>query len=465
MKKPKEKAGVNASEQYVGKLCKKSFLTIWSHQNLFTNRGTSNKIHQGKELCDLLVVFGNYIIIFSIKMCSFPNGADLKKNWHRWYERAIFKSANQLFGAERWIKNFPNRIYTDNLCNVPFPYELPSDKNVRFHRIVVALGASKTVQKFFGRKSSGSLMFNSSLNGDDIYETKKNPTPFTIGHIAKEKGFVHVFDDQVLDIVFSELDTISDFVEYLNAKENFFSSSDKIFCAGEEEFLGFYLQNYFGHETFPPVEVKQAISKNNIAISIAEGLWEEYKLSELLKVREMLRKDSRFLDDIIERFSQHIINETLAYGSDQPFKSNEKNVRFLAAENRSTRAIICHGISQKMKTTPQNHQSSMIFPSSQPRRRLIFLLLPRSHGQNEEDYRSERHDLMTAYALVTKYKFPDCDYISCLATEPGFSGIRRTEDLMTFDFREWKPEDNQNAKQIQKELNILVDVKKRKIFD
>jgi len=58
-----EDKGLTPSEQYLGRLCKRSFLTLWSYANLFRNQKVRGK-GDGKELCDLLVVFGKHIIIF-----------------------------------------------------------------------------------------------------------------------------------------------------------------------------------------------------------------------------------------------------------------------------------------------------------------------------------------------------------------------------------------------------------------
>src|SRR6266568_2140546 len=95
-------SGVTASERYLGNLCRKSFLSLWSHSNLFTNKGVNEKGGDGKELCDLLVVFEDHIIIFSDKSCNFPDTGDVWLDWSRWYRRSIEKSADQIFGAERW---------------------------------------------------------------------------------------------------------------------------------------------------------------------------------------------------------------------------------------------------------------------------------------------------------------------------------------------------------------------------
>ena len=143
-------SGMTPSEQYLGRLCHRSFLSLWSYPNLFNDRGIVDGRGEGKELCDLLVVFGNDIIIFSDKSCEFKDSGKLATDWNRWYRRAIEKSTKQIYGAERWIRDFPDRIFLDKSCTEPFPITLPHKDQMRVHRIAVALGAKEHCQSFYG---------------------------------------------------------------------------------------------------------------------------------------------------------------------------------------------------------------------------------------------------------------------------------------------------------------------------
>ncbi len=91
-------------------LARKSFLKFWSWPNLFRDQKAKGGT-DGKELCDLLVVFGKDVLIFSDKLCEFPDSGDVQLDWSRWYKRAIYKSAAQAAGAKRWLEQFPNRVF------------------------------------------------------------------------------------------------------------------------------------------------------------------------------------------------------------------------------------------------------------------------------------------------------------------------------------------------------------------
>ena len=143
-------SGTTPTEKYLVALCEKAFLRLWSYPNLFRDQG------DGKELCDVLIVFDRDIIIFSDKSCTYPDSGDEVEDWTRWFRRSIRDSARQVLGAERWIRHHPNRIFLDPGCTQPLSIDLPSSEEMRLHRVVVARGAGKRCSAFFGG-DSGSL--------------------------------------------------------------------------------------------------------------------------------------------------------------------------------------------------------------------------------------------------------------------------------------------------------------------
>jgi hypothetical protein len=65
--------GTTPSERILAQLCEGTFLNLWSYPNLYKDQGKKGGNSDGKELCDLLVVCGNDVIIFSDKSIEFPN--------------------------------------------------------------------------------------------------------------------------------------------------------------------------------------------------------------------------------------------------------------------------------------------------------------------------------------------------------------------------------------------------------
>jgi hypothetical protein len=258
--------GTTTAERYLKRLCDHSFLSLWSYAGVYRDQFDSPTAKAGKEVCDLLVVFENHIIIFSDKDCVYSDGENEELNWRRWYKRAVQNSAQQIWGAERWIKSNPQRLFIDAACTHRFPYPLPDMSSAIFHRIIVAHGASEKCRAING--GSGSLMMDSSLIGASDTDRIR---PFTIGQVDPAKGFVHVFDDTSLEIVMGTLDTITDFVQYLTKKERFMTGSTTVFATGEDELLAYYLRdiNAAGEHDF-------IIPPDTNGILIQEGFWDDF---------------------------------------------------------------------------------------------------------------------------------------------------------------------------------------------
>jgi hypothetical protein len=229
--------GVTPSERYLDSLCEKSFLSLWSYPCIFRNQKAKGN-GDGKELCDTMVIFDEHVLIFSDKHCSFQASGDLVLDWKRWYKQAIYKSARQAWGAERWLREHPDEVYLDRDCTERFPLPIPQNESAKYHLIVIANGCEDRCKAEFG--GTGSLMLNFSLgregNTDEVFSS-----PFTIGDLDPRRTFVHVLTEYTLDILIQTLDTISDFISYLERKENLIRSDTTVFVPGEEDLLAYYL--------------------------------------------------------------------------------------------------------------------------------------------------------------------------------------------------------------------------------
>jgi hypothetical protein len=125
------------------------------------------------------------------------------------------KSADQVWGAERWLREHPDRVFLDRACTQSLPLEIPPAGRMRVHRLVVAHNIAEHRASYFGGGSSGTLVFNSNLTGKDHYSDPAACTPFEIGWLDGDRGFVHVLDESFLDTLLSARDTVTDFVKYL----------------------------------------------------------------------------------------------------------------------------------------------------------------------------------------------------------------------------------------------------------
>lgn len=453
MLKPTVKeSGTTERERYLSKLSEGVFFGLWSFPNVYTDEGIS-KSGVGKELCDLLVVFQNKLIVFSDKDIAFNPDADLNVAWKRWFKRAVIKSSNQLYGAEKWLRSHSERIFLDKLCANKFPINL-SEEKYEIHLIAVTCNTADPAGRYFGGGSSGTLYQVYPLDHKDCLEK-----PFIIGDLYPEKTYVHVLDEITLDLLLEELDTISDFVGYLEEKERAIREGEILQAAGEEELLAHYYRGRSKSNTSGRMIHPTGNLDKDGPVSLSEGLWSEYICEEEYDLFSRFTKASAIWDQLIDRFSFHILKGSVGRGQDLEFEYHERAVRHLASESRFSRYLLSVAFEEKFAEVPPNRRSSrLIFSPDRKDKLYVFLFLPRDDGQDYQEYRDERLSHIEAYALVAKYRYPKAKDVIVIATEPIMAD-GRSEDIFSIEFdNELSKEEESEAKKLMDEERILNDV-------
>lgn len=446
--------GVTSAERYLQRLCERSFLRLWSYPGVYRDQGVGSG-RGGKEVCDLLVVFQDHIIIFSDKDCAYPNTGDEQRDWSRWYRRAIWKGAESTWGAERWIRDHPDRLFLDRACSKRFPITLPDPKAAVFHRVVVAHGASERCRRYF-KGGSGSLMVCPSIAGD-THETrgKRQAMPFVIGELAPERGYVHVLDDTTVDILLNDLDTITDFVAYLDRKEAFVRSGRLGMAGGEEELLAFYQKNLNSqgvHDFVIPSDATHAV--------VEDGHWEEFLRSPERRARQQANRISKLWDLLLDRFVEHLIGGTQYFGTGG-VQEQEVGLRFMARESRTRRRMLSIALQELVEKTPRERRGARIVAPSHPGDPYyVFVLVPHFEDQSDAAYRELRGKAVYAYCMAVKVIMPDATDIVGIATESGLELTRRSEDMAYLDASKWTPELQREAEDLREKLQLFTEIRK-----
>src|SRR5882724_7336737 len=129
-------SGITATERYLEGICQTNFLSLWSYPRPFRDQGGN------KELCDLLVVMGDDVIVFSDKHCSLEPRTTLEIDWQRWFRSAVQAGAQQAWGAERWLRTYPDRVFLDPACTRQLPVRIPPPDSARYHVVVTVHGVA-----------------------------------------------------------------------------------------------------------------------------------------------------------------------------------------------------------------------------------------------------------------------------------------------------------------------------------
>lgn len=436
--------GANNSEAKLIKFGSQTFLDLWAYPNIYSDEGIT-KQRIGKEVCDLLVVFENNVIIFSDKNNFFNSDIDVKVAWGRWFRASVLDSCKQLFGAEKFVKKYPKRLYVDKECKTAFPVEITTDMN--FFLVAVTGNTSEPARQYFDNiapGSSGSLMNEFFLDAKECLDR-----PFVIGDLYPEKTFVHILDEETLSLIFSHITTITDFVKYLSVKEKAIRLEGLASSGGEESTLALYLLN---NEKLIDNSLKKADHK----FLIHEHMWNEYIGSEVAELNKAFLRGSVFWDDLIQRFSSCILEGNVGLGQDNDFHSHEMALRGLASEGRASRYMLSKHFLEKIKQVPSERRSARMVESIENEGKFfLFLFFPRTHGQSYEEYREERVSYINSYSLVAQYKYVEIKYLIIIATETKFSE-GRSEDIIAFDFSERLNKDKRVlAQKLMREEKIL----------
>lgn len=452
--------GVTDSERLLNLLCQRSFLSLWTYPNLFRDQGKTSGNSDGKEVCDAIAVFGEHILIFSDKACTFPDSGSLQVDWGRWYRSAVKKSADQLLGAKRWIKQHPDRLFLDRTCTEPFPIQLPPPDCAKFHLIAVARGASDRCRQHYGGGSGSLMVFSPEVERAIVADGQQSP-PFSIGAVAPRGEYVHVLDDVTTAIVLRTMDTAPDLIRYLSEKERFVCSDRFSNAAGEEELVAFYMQSWndAGDLSFIAPDINTGDQQPVLAL--AEGGWEELTSSATWRTLQDWRQPSYFWDKLINLFAFHTLEGFLYEVDDPSPKYQETLLRFLAAEPRYRRRILSAAALGQLERAPKDehlHRSArVVFSTKATEPSYVFLVVGSDEGETPQEYRIRRRQLLMQYCPVVKHLHPSSQHIIGLGIEPK-DIQQRSEDLIYLDATEWTSDMASHAAELHERLGILKDV-------
>jgi hypothetical protein len=432
MRATKIGAGVNESERELFRICRSSFLSLWCFPALFNDRSKSSD-GLGQELCDLLVVFGDDVLIFSDKNCEFPSSGNLTTDWARWKRRSIDRSANQTKGAARWIREFPHRIFVDRRCTEPLPITLPQSDTMRIHRIVVTHQSARRCKEHFGTGSGSPIVVSM---GAAMGETAAMSEAFVLGSPIFGGEFVHVFDSVSLGMLLSELDTAVDFIRYLDARRAFLSSPRTHIAAGEEDLFSFYLHHHVrtGETTFDFL----AEDFEDANVFCEEGSWDAFRtMPEYLKWQAD-KEVSYAWDRLIELFAGQILSGVVAFTNRPNLKDQERMFRILARETRHRRKSLSTSLLSFVHTCDPSLMNIRAVPN-RTSDETFYIFFGRSNQANVpyDFFRQTRKTELYEICLAAKHYHPKAGFIVGIATEAGGEGTVRSEEILVLDARHW----------------------------
>jgi len=427
MSKIVKSEGVTRTERLLADLCERSFLKLWSYPNPFKE--------DKDELCDLLAIFENHVLIFfdreNLAFSKEENEPSI--NWNRWKKKAIDSQIRTAKGAERYIGSGRNIFLDKDLTN-PFPFEIDRQEMV-VHKIIVAHGAKDACENHSDDNVYGSLGVCYCHSKDAL------PFPFMI-HIDKQNP-VHIFDSHNLPIILSELDTFYDFTSYLDEKVNAIRTYDMLSYCGEEDLLAHYFLNF--DESLNKHFIG-ATEKDVNAIMIGEGEWKDFIELEIYKRKKVADKVSYHWDKLIQITCQNTLNGTI--GGTSPLRGRSA-IHEMAKEPRFHRRELSERMIQSIHDFPETSQRIMrnlsFMPSFYKEKGYVFLQL-KMDGINdyENKYRPKRQAMLEIACGAAKNKFDHLKTVVGIAIDAPKYAETNSEDFILMDCTDWTDEQREH---------------------
>ena len=394
-----EHNGLTASERLVTRLCQQSFLRLWTHPN--------TKGKHGKELCDCLIVCGPHIVIVSVKDVTYK-ATDDATGWKRWMKASIDKSVAQIWGAERWLQSVDTIERHDGRV-----ISLPESSRRRYHRVAVALGG-------------------------------KDKVPLRWGDFGN--GFVHMCDDYSVGPFFSALDTISDFVEFLDASEAIVRSGTRLLFdgGGIEDLLALYILN---GRSF---ELSSSNDDEPDVMMLSSDIWSG--LVESKEFRNMNRELSVSYnwDRLVDVFAHDLLSGGMFDMHSKKITDNELALVTMALEPRMNRLVLAEAMLEFWQK-PELKSSARVVQGTRGCG-YVFTVGP------SEDRETRARELALR-CLVTRGRLPNTTTVVGIASDrPGTGKIGYSCDIVYMHIPTWTSEDEQSIRGIQKDLGYFENV-------
>ena len=453
--------GFTPTEKSLAALADMIFLNLWTYPNLF---GTA-----GKELCDLLVVCGDDVLIFSDKSIKWSSGADVKVAWPRWHRKAIGKSAAQINGAARALRDHPDQLFLDAGCKQRFPLTLPPADRRRVHLIAVALGACQACAEY-RNEAPGYFAIDPALKGDDHTNAAADGFKlFAIGDVQPDGGFIHVFNEPVLELLARELDAVTDFTRYLMRRERIIRSGHLAPVAGEHDLLAHYLLSGGPDEEHDFRRPGGGDWREGEKLEIPAGTFAALAAQPGYKARKEADKVSYKWDNFLGLFTDSIIKgEAEGAAGQEPDPSEvEKGLRSMALEPRLSRRLLGSSVVDAMKLAEDKKADRFtrnIVPGAHgadEKVGYVFLILAH-HGDapspTYDEYRKRRRVMLHGYCLSMLQGNRNLKRAVGIGIDASSKVTGRTggsEDFYALKVDTWTPELDEQAEELKKDLGLL----------
>ncbi|GAC1046325.1 hypothetical protein thsrh120_63320 [Rhizobium sp. No.120] len=326
------------------------------------------------------------------------------------------------------------------------------------------MGAEEAASQYF-KDPDGTFLILPHLRGSDHVDFGQHlHRPFSIGDVDPSGPFIHVFNMLALDVVMSELDTITDFTRYLTARAKLIRSQSLLVSPSEAELLANYLlttgQN--GEHYFPTgADVKGGSSDHKV--SYAQGEYAYLVRSPEYRRRKEANKPSYLWDRLIKLFTDAALDDTQYAVFDEvpTIDVSESALRIMARETRLQRRHIAGALHGALRACEDQNAARFarvlksIDPATGDKVAYVFLVMREKADLPLADFRRIRATILQTYCLSALRD--DADLRLCVGIAVNADSDRgASEELIAFEQQEWTPEIIDQLHQAREAFDISI---------
>jgi hypothetical protein len=249
-------------EDLVEKICTKMFFSDFTVRS----KKFKNTSKQEKEAADILIPFDDILLVVQVKtrLDKKPSSEKSDLELER-IDRRVEEAVEQFKTIKRAISNFRfSEVETTRGYKIPFD-------GTKFKKMI------------------GIVVLD--LVSEDVSRPDETTTIIN-GFEIRHDMPIHIFKRNEFEIISSEIDTLPDFIRYIETREILFSRNLFAIPPLELSFLALY--------KVKPEDIQLAIRENSLVI-VDDGYWEWYQkdCKELIEERNSYNRPSYLIDDVI----------------------------------------------------------------------------------------------------------------------------------------------------------------------
>lgn len=404
------KKEITSGEQNLNMLLQNIFGDLFVFSNPF--------LKKGEELCDILIIYRNHIIIFSDKESQNKTAKDLYKAWGSFYKKNIEKSDKQLIEANKAIKNEISKrqvvFINERDENEAIAIDLSGE--IKIHLISILSGI-KTFKKYgeasFFMNKNDSLSIDQTDYQSSLDKQYRRGTDKILSisnkHIEEGNSFIHTLDSISFENVCNYFNTPLDFIEYIVFREGFIKDNKEVkYVISSEMDL---VAAYFLKNMKELSSEEYTCNKSILDVILRENDFNKRILNDFIVID--------YLECSFESLSIDCLLQYLAYTGNHSnshlgienlsFNEQRKSMEFYYSLKRIERIKLYFQIKKSFNDMINSHQLRSGYTIMEFNNKIFICFFYLLNHSSKEEYRKRRAENALKILCEEKEKDKNCD--------------------------------------------------------